>query len=370
MATIRAIKIGLYALPPATRLVDARHGEHNKIELVTVEITDSDSITGIGYTFTGGHNGAAIHKGIDADIIPLLADEDADNIAAIWDKIWWACHYGGRGGPTVLGLSAIDIALWDLKAKRVQLPFWRPLGGYFARVRFYAGGTDLHLEGDKLIANVETAIASGQTAYKMKVGRDNLAEDVALPATIRNHVGDSFTLMLDANMKYRASEAITAARAFQSFNPLWFEEPVVPEDIDGLCRVATEGGLAVATGEIFRSLWEFAETLKRSPIGYPQPDATNCGGVSAFMKIAALADAFHLPIASHGAHDITVHMMAACPNASYLETHGFGLDRYISHPLIIRDGYAQAPEEPGIGFSFDKKGLSIFLVSAEQHEYS
>ena len=204
----------------------------------------------------------------------------------------------------------------------------------------------------------------------MKVGRDDLAEDVARLATIRNHVGDSFTLMLDANMKYRASEAIRAARAFQPFNPLWFEEPVVPEDIDGLCRVANEGGLAVATGENFRSLWEFAETIKRSPISYPQPDVTNCGGVSAFMKIAALADAFHLPIASHGAHDITVHMMAACPNASYLEAHGFGLDRYISHPLIIRDGYAQAPEKSGIGFSFNEESLSAFLISAKHHEYS
>ncbi len=88
------------------------------------------------------------------------------------------------------------------------------------------------------------------------------------------------------------------------------------------------------------------------------------------MKIAALADAFHLPIASHGAHDITVHMMAACPNASYLEAHGFGLDRYISKPVIIQDGYAQAPEEPGMGFGFDEEGLSAFLISGKYHEYS
>ncbi len=368
MAKIHNIKVGFFALPPATRLVDARHGDHDVIELITVALTDETGATGIGYTFTGGHNGAAIHKGIEADIVPLLAGEDADQIAAIWDKIWWACHYGGRGGPMVLALSAVDIALWDLKAKRAGLPLWRLLGGYSTSVRCYAGGIDLHLEGDALLATVDAAITKGQNAYKIKVGRDNLAEDVARLTAVRRHVGDDFTLMIDANMKYRASEAITAARAFQPAMPLWFEEPVVPEDIDGLTRVAQEGGLAVATGENFRSLWEFAETIKRTPISYPQPDVTNCGGVSAFMKIAALAEAFHLPIASHGAHDITVHLMAACPNASYLEAHGFGLDRYISHPLIIKDGFAQAPEIPGIGFTFDEEGLSAFCVSDQEHD--
>ena len=145
MAKIHNVKVGFFALPPATRLVDARHGDHDVIELITVALTDETGATGIGYTFTGGHNGAAIHKGIEADIVPLLAGEDADQIAAIWDKIWWACHYGGRGGPMVLALSAVDIALWDLKAKRAGLPLWRLLGGYSTSVRCYAGGIDLHL---------------------------------------------------------------------------------------------------------------------------------------------------------------------------------------------------------------------------------
>ena len=123
--------------------------------------------------------------------------------------------------------------------------------------------------------------------------------------------------------------------------------------MEGHVRVVRDGGLPIATGENFRTLWEFKTLIAAGGVTYPEPDVTNCGGVTPFMKIAHLAEAFNLPVTSHGAHDVTVHLLAACPNRSYLEAHGFGLDHYIAEPLQIVDGNAIAPDRPGHGILFD-----------------
>jgi len=192
----------------------------------------------------------------------------------------------------------------------------------------------------------------------MKVGRKRLAEDVARVRAMREHLGEGFPLMADANMKWTVDEAIRAARALQPHDLTWIEEPTIPDDPAGHARIVREGGLPVAAGENLRTLWEFKQFIACGGVTYPEPDVTNCGGVTAFMKIAHLAEAFNLPVTSHGAHDVTVHLLAACPNRSYLEAHGFGLERYIAEPLRIEDGVAIAPDRPGHGIAFDWQRLA------------
>jgi len=226
----------------------------------------------------------------------------------------------------------------------------------------YAGGIDLDLDAGALLQQTEANLAKGFRAIKMKVGRDRMSEDVAKVAAMRRHLGDGFPLMVDANMKWTADEAIRRARAFQAFDLLWLEEPTIPDDVPGHARIAREGGIPVATGENFRSLWEFKQMIAAGGVSYPEPDVTNCGGITVFMKVAHLAEAHNLPVTSHGAHDLTVHLLAACPNRSYLEAHGFGLDRYIAHPLQLSDGCATAPDRPGHGIGFDWTGLERVSV--------
>ncbi len=196
----------------------------------------------------------------------------------------------------------------------------------------------------------------------MKVGRERLAEDVERVVAMRGHLGAGFPLMVDANMKWTVDLAIRAARAFQPYDLTWLEEPIPPDDVAGHARVVAQGGLPIAAGENLRSLWEFKALIASGGVTYPEPDVTNCGGVTPFMKIAHLAEAFGLPVTSHGAHDVTVHLLAACPNRSYLEAHGFGLDRYIAAPLRVEDGVAIAPDGPGHGIAFDWDGLSAIRV--------
>jgi len=357
MPRITSIETGFYRIPLPAVLTDSTHGEMRAFELNTVRIRDGDGAEGVGYTFTVGRNGAAIDAILSRELPEIMDGEEADEIERLWHKAWWALHYGGRGGPTVLALSAFDMALWDLKAKRANLPLWKALGGYDPRVPCYAGGIDLELPLDKLLHQTDGNLKKGFRAIKMKVGRANLYEDVARVKAMREHLGTGFPLMVDANMKWSVDGAIRAARALQPFDLTWLEEPTIPDDPAGHARIVREGGLPIAAGENLRTLWEFKLYVAGGAVTYPEPDVTNCGGVTPFMKIAHLAEAFNLPVTSHGAHDVTVHLLAACPNRSYLEAHGFGLERYIAEPLKIQDGFALAPDRAGHGIEFDWQGL-------------
>jgi L-alanine-DL-glutamate epimerase-like enolase superfamily enzyme len=357
MAVIAAVEAGLYRIPLAVTLSDSTHGAMQAFELLTARVRDADGAEGVGYSYTVGRNGRAARSVLADEIAELARGADADRIEALWQRVWWATHYGGRGGPAALALSAFDIALWDLKARRAAQPLWRLLGGHDPRVPCYAGGIDLDLSVDALLRQTDGNLGKGFHAIKMKVGRARLSEDVERLAAMRRHLGEDFPLMVDANMAWTPDVAIRAARAFAPHAPFWLEEPVVPEDVEGHARVLREGGLPVATGENLRSLWDFRHLITAGGVSYPEPDVTNCGGITAFMKIAHLAEAFNLPLTSHGAHDVTVHLLAAIPNRSYLEAHGFGLDRYIAEPLVLQDGRAVAPERPGHGITFDWSAL-------------
>ena len=357
MSAIASLQTGFYRVPLPKVLTDSTHGIMRDFELVTLRLRDREGAEGVGYTFTVGRNGGAIHEILSREVPDIVAGQDADRIEFLWNQLWWDLHYGGRGGPTVLAISAFDMALWDLKAKRADLPLWKLLGGNDPRVPCYAGGIDLDLTPDELLAQTDGNLARGFRAIKMKVGRKKLGEDVEKVAAMRDHLGAEFPLMVDANMKWTADEAIRAARAFRPYDLTWLEEPISPDDMAGHARVVREGGLPIAAGENLRTIWDFRHLIASGGVTYPEPDVTNCGGVTAFMKVAHLAECFNLPVTSHGAHDVTVHLLAAVPNRSYLEAHGFGLDRYIAEPLVIEDGFAIAPDRPGHGIEFDWEGL-------------
>jgi len=357
MATLKTLQADHYLVPLPVALSDSTHGIITHFELVTARVADADGAEGMGYTYTVGANGAAAHAIIARDLKPVMEGQDADLIEKAWQRMWWAQHYGGRGGPASLAISAIDIALWDLKARKLDTPLYRLLGGHDPAVPCYAGGVDLEFTPEALLKQTEGNLKKGFRAIKMKVGRAKLAEDIARVKAMRDYLGADFPLMVDANMRWTVDEAVRAVRALRDFDLTWLEEPTIPDDVQGHVRILRDGGLPIATGENLHTLYEFTQFIQAGAVTFPEPDVTNCGGVTAWMKVAHLAEAFNLPVTSHGAHDITVHCLAAAPNRSFLEVHGFGLDRFIADPLPIVDGKAIASERPGHGVAFDWKGL-------------
>ncbi len=361
--SIENVETNHYSIPLPVVLSDSTHGDMASFELMTTRIRDLDGREGVGYTYTLGAGAKAIYSVMADDIAPFLAGRDETRIEEIWKALWWRLHYAGRGGLVIHALSAVDIALWDLMGKKTDLPLWRLLGGADPKVKAYAGGIDLMFSLEDLMVQTENNLSKGFRAIKMKVGRDDLEEDVERVAAMRQHLGSSFPLMVDANMRWTVDEAIRAARAFREFDLVWLEEPTIPEDFLGHNRILREGGVPISAGENLHTLYDFQYMLEANGVSYIEPDVSNCGGITVWMKVAKLAEARNLPVTSHGVHDIHVHLLGAIPNASYLEVHGFGLEKFILEPLLISDGYALASERLGHGIDFDWDGLEIHKVS-------
>ena len=357
MTTIASVRTDFYLVPLDTVLSDSTHGTIPHFELVTVRVMDTDGVEGVGYTYAVNSGAAAFKALIDGYLAPTIIGRDPDESERLWQDMWWKVHYSGRGGHATSAISAVDIALWDLRAKRAQLPLWRFFGGYDPKVPVYAGGIDIDFSVEELLDQADRFQSEGFRAIKMKVGREHLREDVDRVRRMREHLGDDFPLMVDANMKWSADQAVRAARALEEFNLLWIEEPTIPDDIDGHVRVVREGRTPVATGENMHTLYEFRAMIAAGGLTYPEPDVTNCGGMTIFRKIGALAEAYNLPLTSHGVHDLTVHLLAAAPNRSYMEAHGFSLDSYIADPMAVVDGFTTAPERPGHGIALDWDAL-------------
>ena len=351
---IEAVVCELFNIPLPQVLTDSTHGEMHHFSLVTVRVRCDDGSEGLGYTYTVGKTGGpSVLALLTHDVVPLLLAEDPRRIERLWEKMWWALHYVGRGGIASFAISAVDVALWDLKSRQAGEPLWRFLGGHSNRVRAYAGGIDLQLSLDELQTQTQANLDRGFRPIKMKVGRERLADDVERVAAMREFLGLDIPLMVDANMRWSVEYAIRAAQEFRNHDVYWLEEPTIPDDFEGHRRVQTEGGLAVASGENLHTIYEFQKLIEAGGAAFPEPDVSNVGGVTAWLKVARLAEAHNLPVTSHGVHDLHVHLLAAVPNDSFLEAHGFGLEAFLREPLPIEDGFATAPDRPGHGVEFD-----------------
>ena len=332
---------------------DSTHGDMSYFELITVRITDRDGITGIGYTYGVNAGGAGIAVLVDRYLRDVLVGKDADQIEALWQQMWWCLHYAGRGGPVTSAISAVDIALWDLLGRRARQPLWKLFGGYDPVVPVYAGGIDLELSTEELLAQSDRFQSEGFRAIKMKVGRPNPRADVARVAAMREHLGETFPLMADANMKWTADQAIRMARALQPFDLMWLEEPVIPDDFDGQLRGGPRGRPADRGRRELAHHLRVRRAISTGAVTFVEPDVCNCGSYTVFNKIAALAEANNLPLTSHGVHDLTVHSLAAAPTRTYMEAHGFAMSDYMDQQMPVRDGFVTAPDRPGHGIDLD-----------------
>ena len=347
-----------YRVPLETLLSDSTHGGMADFGLIVVRLVDEDGLVGLGYTYTVNTIGAgAVWKVIETDFAPLLLGSDPSAIDALWQRMWWHLHFVGRGGIASFAMAAVDIALWDLRGQRESLALWRLLGGRRSEVSAYAGGIDLDLPIKSLLSQAEMFLDQGFHAIKMKVGRDQLSEDIERVRSMRGLLGPNFPLMADANMRWSIDYAVRAADALSKFDLYWLEEPLIPEDLEGHQRLGREARIPIATGENLHSVHEFEHLINYGHVDFPEPDAATLGGITPWMRVAKLARSKCLPVTSHGIHDVHVHLLAAVPNASYLEVHGFGLERFMERRVELKEGRAIAPDVPGHGVKLDLAGL-------------
>lgn len=351
-----------YRWPRKKPITNGKH-TYTHVNFAVVDIETDDGITGIGLGGAGGIEQATI-----AHLTPLLIGEDPIDVERLWHKLW-VPKLVGRRGLTTRAIAAIDIGLWDIRAKRAGLPLYKLLGGFRDRVPTYIAG-GYYEEGKglrELAQEMEANVRMGARAVKMKIGGVSIAEDVARVRQAREAVGPDVKLMVDANCAYRAYEAIQIARRIEAYDIFWFEEPVMPDDYDGHRRLAQATSIPIATGENEYTRYGFRDLIRNECAAILNADAKVLGGVTEFMKVAALAQAHDLDIAPHGSQDIHVHLVAAISNGLILEFYRDTVDpmwgRIYRHTLGLNaDGTVSPPDVPGIGADLNDDALAEFRV--------
>ena len=356
------IRLSLVFLPLAEPVSDAkvltgRQKPLTEVAFVFAEIRSRDGHEGIGFAYSKRAGGPGLYAHAK-EIAPNLLGEDPNDIAKAWNKLMWAGASMGRSGMTSQAIAPFDIALWDMKAKRAQLPLAKLLGAHRDSVQCYnTSGGFLHTPLDRVLANVEAARASGIGGIKIKVGQLDAASDLKRVAAVRDLLGDGFPLMVDANQQWDRPAAQRACRALEQFNLVWIEEPLDAYDVEGHAALATSLDTPIATGEMLTSFGEHAQLIMADASDYVQPDAPRVGGITPFLQIMQLADFKGRKLAPHFAMEIHLHLAAAYPQEPWLE-HFEWLEPLFNERLDLRGGRMHLSSRPGLGFSLSEQALA------------
>ncbi len=349
----KPIRNGMYVYPTAG--------------LNVVKIETDEGITGIG--LAGGVQGAEeIGRGILEHLKQFAIGEDPFDNEKIWDAMWQPKLIGRRGITTRV-LSGIDIALWDIKGKVANRPVYKMLGGFTNKVPVYiAGGYYEEGKGLKeLAAEMEESVSMGARAIKMKIGGAPINEDVERVRVVRETVGPDVKVMVDANCAYRHYEAIEIARKMEKYDIFWFEEPVNPDDYEGHKLISQSTIIPIATGENEYTRYGFRDLIEKRCADIIQPDGLIMGGITEFMKVAALAQAHDLAIAPHGNQEVHVHLVSAIPNGLIVEYYRGSTDpmwgKMFKETLQVKDGHVSPPDRPGLGFTPNMQALAQHRVA-------
>lgn len=365
---IQSLEPRLFRVPLPEPMEDARHPTHTHFELITATVRTTEDVEGTGYTYTGGHGGHAIFQLLEKDIAPFLVGRDADDLEALWDALQWHLHYVGRGGIASFAIAAADIALWDASLTARGQTLRQAAGGARDWALTYAGGIDLQFPLPKLLRQIEGYLERGFRAVKIKVGRDEEREDLERIAAVRKLIGDEMVFMVDANMKWTEEQAIRMSEAMAAYDIYWLEEPTIPDHYAAYRRIKERGPLPVAMGENLHLVDEFIHALEIGDLDFPQPDASNIGGITGWLRVAELCRRAGRPVSTHGMQELHTHLLAGLAEGHYVEWHSFPIQDYTLDPPEIRDGKAWPRGGPGIGVQFDWKKLAPYIQAGPKVE--
>lgn len=324
-----------------------------KQETIFVEIETADGLRGIGYSYTIGFGGHAVLAMLHEHLLPQLKGVDSRNVESIWRMLSESTRATSIGAITSLALAAIDIAIWDVRCRRSDLALWRLAGGYRREVPVYdTDGGWLHLSSEELVTGAKAARDAGWAGIKLKVGKRQVAEDVERVRSVREAVGSDIEIMVDANQSLTYADAVRRAAALEELDVAWFEEPLPADNIAGHSRLARSTTIPLAVGESLYSVGQFGSYLAAEAAEIIQVDAARVGGITPWLKVAHLAEACHAKIAPHFLMELHVSLVGAVPNGLYVE-HIPQLRAVTTREIEINGGQAIAPDEPGIGISWD-----------------
>ncbi len=303
---------------------------------------------------------------IRSQLLPRILGMNPFHIEAIWDRMYRYNRKPVAKGLYISAMGSVDIAIWDIIGKALNLPVCEVLGVFSEKIRVYAAG-GYYEEGKgirELVREMEGYVGEGFLAVKMKVGGETMTTDVERVRAVREAIGPKVDLMIDANNKWNAYEAIRFGRMVEKFEPFWFEEPVEADDFAGCAEVKRALDIPIAAGENEFTRWGARELVQAHAADILQCDTVLAGGITEMRKIAALASAYHIPMSPHGNPHMAVHLLASLPNAIIMETYPAVESRYNpALPLFpVKEGYIEVPRKPGLGIDPDPELVRKYHV--------
>lgn len=369
MPKIQSIQVAVARVPLdkvtsfATRTVKAR-------DYALVKVRSDAGHEGIGFCYVGSTGAPIALAAVQELLAPILQGQETNRTEGLWQEMYRESILQGRTGTVMRGISILDTALWDLNARAAGLPLSQYMGCWTTTsVPAYASG-GYYVDGktpEHLADEMRSYVAAGFKAVKIKVGRFSPRDEEARVRAAREAIGPDIDLMLDANNAWAdLPTALSYVRRFEPYSPYFIEEPFSPDDIDNHARLTRSTSLMVATGEIEAGRWRFKELLDKGGAQILQTDAAVCGGITEWRRIASLAEAYGVTICPHWFHDLHVHLVAAAPNARYVEyfpdDQVLNFKRLVNRQLEMRDGNLLVPTGPGLGFEFDEDAVSRYAL--------
>ena len=363
------VRVSSCVLPLRSPISDAkvltgRQKPMTEVALLFAELQTEGGHQGLGFSYAkrAGGPGQFAHA---KELAPLLIGEDASDIGRLWSKLCWAGASVGRSGLAVQAIAAFDVALYDLKARRAGLSLAKLLGAYRDSVACYdSSGGFLHTPLPQLVANAAASLERGIGGVKLKVGQPDRALDLHRVQTVRKELGEGAAIMVDANQQWDRPAAQRMGRRLEDLNLVWIEEPLDAYDHEGHAALAAAFDTPIATGEMLTSAAEHAELVRHRAADVLMPDAPRVGGITPFLKIAALAEAAGLMLAPHFAMELHVHLAAACAAEPWVE-HFDWLEPLFNERLQVAAGRMQLPTRPGLGLSLSEQARAWTVAQAE-----
>lgn len=357
---IQSVKTAAYRIPTATFESDGTL-QWEATTMVLVEIS-CGGVTGLGYTY--GDTSAT--RLIDEKLAPIVSGNDPFDISLLWHRMRAAVRNIGRPGIASTAIAAVDIALWDLKARLLERPLVKLLGQVHMQIPVYGSGGFTSYSKASLQTQLDTWAEAGIRMVKMKVGREP-DNDVQRARDVRDVLPPSTELFVDANGAYHRRQALAMAHAFADCDVRWYEEPVTSDDLEGLrwVRDRCPAGMAIAAGEYGYEPRYFRRMLEAQSVDFVMPDVTRCGGITGYLEIAALARVFDTPVSAHCAPSLGVHVGCAVIAQRHLEY--FHDHVHIEQSLF--DG-APRPEDGCLAPDLSRHGLGLEFKHQDAERYA
>ena len=364
---ISRINSQILVLPESDPLANSPENPDAARPIVIVRMGTDDGIEGIAVTFYGGAMTRSLKAAVD-DLGALTIGEDPLRLEAIIAKLRAAAGGSGPGGMFTLALAAIDIGLWDIRGKALGQPLWKLLGGARQRVATYASGSlRRSLSLDDVLTAAGKLKEKGFREAKMQLalpGPSTPAKEVERAKAVREKLGPDIKLMCDINQRWRPEEAIDIGRRVEDAGVglFWLEDVTVHDDYAGIARVNAALATPICGGELVYGIVPFRHMIEARSVDYVMIDLIRVGGITQWMKVAGMAEAFNLPVVSHVVPEIHAHLVAAVPNGLTVEYMGWML-RLFEGTAVFADGELVLSDRPGLGLSFNQETINRFGVA-------